>query len=276
MEGNLWVGHGMKSAVHCLGLAFGLLVGLLPAARAEPDMPWQSPDAVVDAFVELALHSDYSLRQTPLRKWTGPLRYRIVHGVGDEGIHARLVETHLDHLARITGLSIAPAASPAAANFLIVLTSDERMEADTQAFIGTTDDAHRERVFRERMCLASFRADRQGAIQRAVAVIPVDRARGRGDLIGCIAEELTHLMGLANDTEKPFPTIFHHGTVRSFLTGLDTVVLEMLYDPRLQPGLREPALRPLLLKIAVEKQRAGILEDADRRAGTEGLSTLAP
>jgi hypothetical protein len=251
-------------------------LGSISALGAEPEAEWKSPDRLVDAFVELALKSEYSSRETPVRKWTSPIRYQVVHHVGDSALHEKLIATHLWHMAQITDLDVALAATPGEANFLIVMTSDDRLDADILAFAGTDKGGRRERFFRDSMCLASLRADRSGAILRATAMIPVDRARGRGELVACVVEELTHMFGISNDTGRPLPSIFNHGTVRSFLTGLDYLVLKMLYDPRVRPGMKAPALRPLLQQIAVDLEQSGLVELADQLAAENGLAGACP
>ena len=258
----------MRFKVVFAGLLLSLMLGGVSAESADRQVAWKTPEGLVDAFVELALKSGYSTRANPVRKWTTPIRYVIVHRVGDEQLHTRLVEAHLAHLSQITGLSIEPAVTPDTANYTIVLTHEDLLSADT--------DGRREAFFRDGMCLASFRVGPKGAIVRAVAMIPVDRARGKGNLVGCVVEELTHMMGLSNDTEKPLPTIFHHGTLRSFLTGLDYLLLKMLYDPRVKPGMKEADLRPLLQQIAVGLQRAHFVEVADRIAAEGGLAGQSP
>jgi len=257
-------------------LLLSVLLGSASALHADSETHWKTPERLVDAFVELALRSEYSSRETPVRKWVSPIRYHVVHRVGDADLHEQLVATHLWHLAQITDLDIAPTATPGEANFLIVMSSDERLDADLQAFAGNDSDGRRERFFRDSMCLASLRADRSGAIVRAAALIPVDRARSRGELVACVVEELTHMLGISNDTERPLPSIFHHGTVRSYLTGLDYLVLKMLYDPRIRPGMKAPALRPLLQRIATDLEHSRLVELADRLAAENGLAGASP
>lgn len=251
-------------------------LGSMSALGAEPEGEWKTPGRLVDAFVELALKSECSSRDAPVRKWTAPIRYHVVHHVGDSGLHDQLVATHLWHLAQITDLDVAPAVTPGEANFLIVMTSDERLNADILAFAGNAGDGRRERFFRDSMCLASLRADRSGAIVRATALIPVDRARSRGELVACVVEELTHMFGVSNDTELPLPSIFNHATVRSFLTGLDYLMLKMLYDPRVRPGMKAPALRPLLHRIAMDLEQSRLVELADQLAAESGLAGANP
>jgi hypothetical protein len=266
----------MRFTVVFAGLLLSVMLGGASAESADREAGWKTPDGLVNAFVELALKSGYSTRANPVRKWTTPIRYVIVHRVGDEQLHTRLVETHLAHLSQITGLSIEPAATPDTANYTVVLTHEDLLSADTQRHMGADTDGRREAFFRDSMCLASFHAGPKGAIVRAVAMIPVDRARGKGSLVGCVVEELTHMLGLSNDTEKPLPTMFHHRTIRSFLTGLDYLLLKMLYDPRVKPGMKEAELRPVLQQIAVELQRAHFVEVADRIAAEGGLAGQNP
>ena len=257
-------------------LTTSFLLACVSVASAEEHAEWKAPDNLVGAFIELALKSEYSRRDTPVRKWTSPIRYHVVHLVGEQETHQRLVHTHLQHLAQLTGLTIEPAPAAAYANFIVVLTSDERMDLDVLAFAGADKDGRREQAHRDSMCMASFRADKSGNIVRAVGVIPVDRARGKGELVACITEELTHMMGLSNDTDRALPSIFHHGTVRSFLSGLDLLVLKMLYDPRIKPGMKAEAVRPVARKIAEEFRDSGLIEGADRLAAADGLAGASP
>ena len=84
------------------------------------------------------------------------------------------------------------------------------------------------------------------------------------------------MLGISNDTQRPLPSIFHHGTVRSYLTGLDYLVLKMLYDPRVRPGMKAPALRPLLQRIAADLEYSRLVDLADRLAAENGLSGANP
>lgn len=266
----------MRFALVWLVSLLGLMLTGASASAAEAEARWKTPDGLVEAFVELALKSAYSTRSNPVRKWTTPIRYAIVHRVGEELLHTQLVETHLAHLAQITGLDIATAPDGEVANYVVVLTREDQLEADTLFHIGADGDGRREGFHRDSMCLASFRVGPGGSIVRAVAMIPVDRARSKGELVGCVTEELTHMLGLSNDTATPWPTIFHHGTVRSFLTGLDYLMLRMLYDASVRPGMKEAELRPILWWIALRLQRGHVVEGADRIAAQGGLAGISP
>lgn len=257
-----------------------LLCGLLFACAATvaeaEDASWKSPGFLVDSFVELAMKNGYSTRQNPVRKWITPVRYFIEHRVGDKDLHRELIDAHFRHLARITGLSIQPAETRVAANLLVVLTSEDNLESDLPRFFGTGSARQNELLFRHSLCMASFATERRGAIVRAVAMIPVDAARARADLASCVVEELTHAMGLGNDTYRTLPSIFSRKSNRIFLSGLDHLVLKMLYDPRIKPGMKEKTALPVLKTIAAEYERDGLFAAADRDAAENGLARLMP
>lgn len=265
----------MKIAALWHRMLFAVLLGGAPVAAGADEARWNSPAHLVDSFVEVALHSAYSTRQNPVYKWVVPLRYFIVQGVGDEDLHRKLIGTHFQHLAAITGLAIQPAESQATANFLVVLTSEGRLEEELPRYFGSASAHQRETLFRHSLCLASFAVERKkGSIVRAVAIIPVDRARGNGGLLSCVVEELTHAMGLPNDSLKTFPSIFSRKSTHAFLTGLDSLLLRMLYDPRVKPGMDENTVRPILQAIAAEYQRDERFDNAEKLAAESGLAGL--
>jgi hypothetical protein len=258
------------------GMLFSLLFASVAAVAGEGDVSWKSPEFLVDSFVELAMKNGYSTRRNPVRKWMTPVRYFIVHRVGDENLHCKLIDAHFLHLAQITGLSIQAAETQAAANFLVVLTSEDALESDLPRYFGTGSARQNQTLFRHSLCMASFATERKGSIVRAVAMIPVDAARARADLVSCVVEELTHAMGIGNDTTQPLPSIFSRKWNLAFLSGLDHLVLKMLYDPRIKPGVNEKTARPVLKMIADEYEREQAFATVDKLAAESGLARLMP
>jgi len=169
-----------------------------------------------------------------------------------------------------------PDRTRAAANFLVVLTSESALAADLPRYFGATATRQNEMLFHHSLCMASFATERRGTIVRAVAMIPVDAARAKADLASCVVEELTHAMGLGNDTLRLLPSIFSHKANLGFLSGLDHLVLKMLYDPRIKPGMNEKTALPVLKTIAAEYERDGLFATADSDAAENGLARLMP
>ncbi len=264
----------MKIAATWHRMLIALLLGGVSVVAGADAAAWRPSVFLVESFVEVALKSNYSARRHPVRKWTVPVSYFIVNNAGEEDLHRTMVSSHFGHLTEITGLPIRPAGSQAEANFLVVLTSEDRMEAELPRYLGTGPARQSEFSLRHTLCLASFATDRKGAIVRAVAMIPVDAARAGSQLASCVVEELTHAMGMANDSLKDFPSIFSRPSGHAFLSGLDFLMLKMLYDPRVKVGMSEKAVLPILHAIASEYERDSRFETAEKIAVESGLSGL--
>ncbi|MCF8199564.1 MAG: DUF2927 domain-containing protein [Sulfuritalea sp.] len=254
----------------------GIILCCSSLAVAGDKAHWQNPRYLVESFVEIALHREYSPNPSPVRKWTTPVKYHLVHHTADRELHTRLIATHFNHLAAITGLAIGPAKNQEDANFLVVLASENELKRDLLTYFGWNSESKREAFFREAVCLGSFSTNRHGAIISATTIIPVDRARGSGALVSCIVEELTQVLGLPNDSVKVFPSVFNDKSTDAYLSGLDYLLLKMLYDNRVKIGMDEKAARPILQTIATEYERDGLFDTAERTASESGLSAMIP
>ena len=68
----------------------------------------------------------------------------------------------------------------------------------------------------------------------------------------CIHEELAQGLGLANDSPRARPSIFNDDDEFSLLTTHDEMLLRILYDPRLRPGMSLRQAHPIIRQIAEE------------------------
>lgn len=252
------------------------LVCLLGAALAEaaPREPWQSPGFVLQSFIEIALYNEFSDRQQVIRKWTGPIHYFFVNRVGDQALHEDLTRMHLEQLADITGLTIKPAATRQAANLLIIFSTETQLPDELWRDFGIRSRQQRDELFRRSVCLGHFASAEDQSIVRAAVLIPVDRARAHAKLIDCIVEETTQVLGLPNDSDKVFPSIFNDRSIDSLLSGLDYLLLKMLYDPRVKAGMNLQQVAPVLKTIVDEFERDGSIENAVARVRTGKLYEL--
>ncbi len=92
--------------------------------------------------------------------------------------------------------------------------------------------------------------DRPNLIGAAMVVIG---AETRGLLRrACLHEEIVQALGLANDHHGVRPSIFNDDGEFALLTRHDELLLRMLYDPRLEPGMTAAEAMPVARRIARE------------------------
>jgi hypothetical protein len=86
--------------------------------------------------------------------------------------------------------------------------------------------------------------------RKAVAVIRGEHP----DLLrqSCLHEEISQGLGLANDSPRARPSIFNDDEEFAFLTPHDELLLRILYDDRLTPGMSPDVARHISAQIAAE------------------------
>ncbi len=252
---------------------FGLL--LLHHSVDAAELDWHQAQYITDSFFEIALKSEYSKQPQVVRKWpiTG-IRYHYIHRVMDNRLHEELTELHLRHLQMITGLSIKQVKDVKDANLTIVFSREDSLKADLQNFFDMKSPKDQDYFYRNGVCLGNFSSQADSAIQKATVIIPVDRARKRGKLLACVVEELTQILGLANDSDSVFPSIFNDHSINNLLTGLDYTLLKILYDQRLHTGMNKSEATPVVESIVKEFIKSGLVDNADKRVQSGGLYSL--
>ena len=76
-------------------------------------------------------------------------------------------------------------------------------------------------------------------------------------------------MGLPNDSPDARPSLFNDSLEFALLTEHDEILLRMLYDPRLQPGMTVAEARPILPAVARDAIDA---QFRDKGAGVVALN----
>lgn len=248
----------MKSFVLFIALFSTLFT--LPAAAVDPAVRWQQPEFILKAFKEVALRNEYSLQGRMVRRWSKPIRVWLDHQVPDAEVHTSLVNMHLKHLSEITGLSIKTVSRKRDANLVMVFTKQSLWKRQVGELFGK----RAEKIVHGAVCMANFRVNGRYEIDQAAVIIPVDQARMHGKLVTCIVEEITQVMGLPNDSEKVYPSIFNDRTPETLLSGLDYLLLKLLYQPVIKPGMTEEQALPRLKKVITEWQSDGTIQSAHK------------
>jgi len=246
-----------------------LLNDLLRTDGGGSDTPFTTHQ-LANNFDAIALNDEYTsvggtyvARTTPssLHKWAGPVRIGLEFGASipdaQRATDRATVAALIGRLARATNHSISMSARP---NFhVLVLNEDERQVIGPRLEqlipgIGQAAINSIENMPRSNYCLvvASDPSD-NGVYQTAVAIIRGEHP----DLMrkSCFHEEIAQGLGLANDTPRARPSIFNDDEEFALLTGHDELLLRILYDPRLYPGMQPEIARPISAQIANELMR---------------------
>lgn len=242
-----------------------LAQGRLRRDRVPLDAPITAASLGRD-FIQIALRDEYSrsgdrlvaqTRDAPLRRWQDPVNLQIEFGPSaDTALRQAYrgeIAAFAARLQRATGHPVSLSGS--GGNFLVlVLTEAERRDiAPTLTRLMPDLPARDVTALRDldpaNFCtvFAYSRGD------SAVYVLAVALIRAELPALlrsSCIHEELAQGMGLANDSPVARPSIFNDDEEFALLTRHDELLLDILYSPRLRPGMAEPEAAPIVQELA--------------------------
>ncbi len=233
-----------------------------------PDTPFTSA-VLTRNFEQIALYSEFTSGGTSLasantpnalQRWTAPVRYYAEFGDSvppeNRTTDQAALTRYIDRLARITGHPIS--VTPRNPNFLVLIAGEDDRPAALariRQFVPAITDQWLGRLRdlpRSTHCIVltfgGLTAD--NTIDRAVALI---RAEDPPEMRrSCLHEELAQGLGLLNDSPAARPSIFNDDEEFALLTNHDEMLLRILYDPRLTPGMSAQTARPIVRTIATE------------------------
>jgi len=245
---------------------------------APVDAPYTTDDLVRD-FERVALYDEYTdvngrfvHQQAParLRRWTDPVRVAVMTGGSaspeDAARDRANVAAFTRRLGQLTSVDMGMG-SGSDVNFLVLfMTSEERKAfADQVAarypnFAPAVVSALRDTPL-DTFCTAyAFSKPNDPATYSAVIVL-IRAEHPPFTRLSCVNEEMSQAMGLPNDSPEARPSLFNDSLEFALLTQHDAILLRMLYDPRLRPGMTADEARPLLPAIARDAQAAQLAEE---------------
>ncbi|NRA61286.1 MAG: DUF2927 domain-containing protein [Psychrobium sp.] len=247
-------------------LCFAALCLLItaPAAAKEKSVktePWHNIEYIEQSFYEVALGSEFGTASFRVRKWLKPLTIYVEHETGDVVLHDQLLDAHIKHLRSITGLKITRVNKKEAANIRFFFTSQKRMPQLIEDIVGKDSIQY----IHGSVCLANINANDNGEIITGNVFIPIDQARMHGKLVTCIIEELTQVLGLVRDSDLVFPSIFNDRSHNDLLTGLDDILLRILHDVEIKPGMTKKQLHPVIKRILEGYRSNNMIATANKR-----------
>lgn len=241
--------------------------GLLRQDVAPRDAPFNTRQ-LVENFVNIALYDEYSAvaggyvakpSASRLRRWEVPVRLSVEFGASVPFAQREADSASITAYAgRLAAASRHPLRmAPADGNFVVFVVNEDERRAlgprlaqvvpgiDPVSVQAITD------LPPSTFCVVfAFSEGAAPAYSRAVAVIRAEHPDALRQ--SCVHEELAQGMGLANDFPHARPSIFNDDEEFALLTRHDELLLHLLYDPRLRPGMTEATARPIIETIATE------------------------
>ncbi|MEO1492849.1 MAG: DUF2927 domain-containing protein [Pseudomonadota bacterium] len=240
--------------------------GKLRTDRVARDVSYGNAD-LVEHFLRVAFGEEYTLEgsryvpltqrgDAPLKRWGNGLRYWVeTDGTRTDDI---AVEEFAERLARTTRLSITEARSQQSANLVVHFLDRSGRDRVEDRLSSDADQSQMLELFTawrdtpEWPCASEFYYQpRNGSppYQIEFAVIYI-----RDELSGisrqsCIEEEMSQALGLARDDPTVRPSIFNDDEEFALLTEHDALLLRILYDPRLRPGLTQAEALPIVQRV---------------------------
>lgn len=200
-----------------------------------------------------------------IKKWVVPVRVEAVFGdslsEADQAQDRQRLASYTRRLSSASGHPISMVSSQANFHVLVMGEDDKDQLRAALDRIAPGMEASSRAIFlnlpRSIHCLVVAFADSASgsAYRQAVALVRTEHP----DLTrrACYHEELAQGLGLANDDQNARPSIFNDDEEFALLTSHDELLLKMLYDPRLTPGMTADQARPIIRTLAQELTGSG-------------------
>ncbi len=203
-----------------------------------------SDDEIKDGFLKIALGAElqFDHNDKRIRKFDGPVRVFVTNRTGRDR-HADISKVVADIQARVDHLDLAMTDDREDANVVVTLVR----RADFASTIKSRYGAEKARQIQQALhpqCLSGIGIDKQFRIQRAEVILPVDA--GDFTLYDCAYEELLQVLGVVNDDRSVPWTMFNDDVQMGFFDIYDQHLVNILYDPRVQPGMTRAEVDSLM------------------------------
>jgi len=241
--------------------------GLLRIDGGGPDVPF-TDTALARNFNALAFSQEFTgvsgrlvrrSTESTLHRWAVPVKIEPIFGASVDPARAASDRRSIDRLAlRLESATEHPVNVVArGGNFHVLILNDQELRASGALLrglipeISAAEIGYVEDMPRETYCVV-FASDPAGndTHENAVAVIRAELPQRLRT--SCIHEEISQGLGLANDSPLARPSIFNDDDEFGRLTTHDELLLQMLYDPRLSPGMSGAEAADTVRRIATE------------------------
>ena len=231
-----------------------------------------SNDEIAEGFFKTAFHAElqFDRKVERIRKFDGPVRVLVINRdaperTADIAAIVADIRKHVDHL------DLAITADPKSANVVVTLVRRGDVAQTIRARYGA-GEAKRIQDLLHPECLSGIARDRTYRIRRAEVILPVDVPEF--GFYDCAYEELLQALGILNDDGSVPWTMFNDDVQMGFFDVYDQYLLNILYDPRVRPGMTQAEVTRLLPDVLATVRKwvsdfdTPRLDRADRQAGS--------
>jgi hypothetical protein len=253
--------HSLRKRTGLLGAAGIALAAALLAPPVDPACAQtvitpqrekkQFTDAeIADGFFRVAFGAEFHLagRVDRIRKFDGPVRVFLDNKARPDR-RAKMREIIADVSTRIEHIDIAVTEVRDEANVIVTLIRDRDLNRTISSLYGI-DRAREIRKAIDPQCLSSFTKRDDFAIAASNVILAVDA--GNFIFLDCAYEELLQALGPINDTDAVPWTTFNDNVSMSHFGIYDQYLLNILYHPRVRPGMTADEVKALLPEILPE------------------------
>jgi hypothetical protein len=201
-------------------------------------------EEIKDGFFKIAFQAELQIgaRSDRVRKFDEPVRI-FIDSKAQPDRSAEIAGVVADIRRRIEHLDIAITDDKEAANFVVALVADRDVAATIRTRYGASRANKIEKALTPQ-CLSGIGKDKQFRIRRAEVILPVDA--GDFTFYDCAYEELLQGLGAINDDRSVPWTMFNDDVQMGFFDVYDQYLLNILYDPRIRPGMTKAEVEGLM------------------------------
>jgi len=260
--------------------------GNAPAHGEDPDISSRraservdfNDNEIKDGFFKIVFSAElqFDAPEERVRKFEEPIRIFVVsNAVPDR--RSEIAAVVDDIRARVNHLDVAITSDRRAANFIVMLVADRDLGRTIRTRYGN-NKAKRIQQSLAPQCLSGIGKDARSRIRRAEVILPVDD--GEFTFYDCAYEELLQALGAINDDRSVPWTMFNDDVQMGFFDVYDQFLLNILYDPRVRPGMTRAevgSLMPELLATArtwLTATRLPRHADGSSRSGTNSTPAV--
>src|SRR6478672_7432248 len=204
---------------------------------------------IVEGFLKTAFGAEYHLagRVDRIRRFDGPVRVFAESDRADR--KAQLAKIVADIGNRVRHLDIAMTTGSEVANVRVKMVRDRDLYRTIASFYGA-EKAREIRTSLDPQCLSGFRKNDKFEIEHSDVILTVDN--GDFTFLDCAYEELLQSLGPINDTASVPWTMFNDNVSMGFFDVYDQYILNLLYDPRIKPGMTVQEVRAVLPQVLAD------------------------